>query len=98
MEGGSGAGNVPHVNGFDVITVNGAPLPNALMSIRLRRQSDLLFIKDAALRESIRQDVGAANRALKQCRMEGCHRVGRGRYRSSLALASKGTIARRGYD
>ena len=61
---GSGAGNVPHVNGFDVITVIRRALAKCPDEYPPSTTSDLLFIKDAALRESIRQDVGAANRAL----------------------------------
>jgi len=61
---GSPVGNVSHVNGFDVITVIRRALAKCPDEYPPSTTSDLLFIKDTALRENIRQDVGAANRAL----------------------------------
>ena len=57
-------GNVPHVNGFDVITVIRRALAKCPDEYPPPITTELLFIKDDALRESIRQDIGAAHRAL----------------------------------
>jgi hypothetical protein len=62
---GSSSGYVvPHLNGFDVITVLRRVLAKCPDEYPPSTTSDLLFIKDTALRDSIRQDIGAANRAL----------------------------------
>jgi hypothetical protein len=57
-------GNMPHVNGFDVVAVMRRALAKCPDEYPPATTSDLLFIKDTALRESIRQDIGAANRAM----------------------------------
>jgi hypothetical protein len=62
---GAGAvGHVDQVDGFDTITVLRRALAKCPDEYPPQTTSELLFIKDAALRESIRQDLGAATRAL----------------------------------
>ncbi len=61
---GTPVGHVPHVDGFDVITVIRRALAKCPDEYPPSTTTDLSFIKDTALRESIRRDLGAANRAL----------------------------------
>lgn len=63
--GGTSSGFVvPHVNGFDAITVIRRALAKCPDEYPPPTTSELSFIKDDVLRESIRQDLGAATRAL----------------------------------
>lgn len=57
-------GNMSHVKGRDAVTVIRHALSGCPDEYPPPATTELLFIKDIALRESIRQDVGAANRAL----------------------------------
>jgi hypothetical protein len=54
----------PQVNGFDAITVIRRALAKCPDEYPPPTTTELLFIKDKALRDSIRQDIGAATRAL----------------------------------
>jgi hypothetical protein len=57
-------GGMPHVNGFDVVTVIRRALAKCPDEFPPPATTELLFIKDVALRDNIRRDLGAANRAL----------------------------------
>jgi hypothetical protein len=57
-------GSMSHVKGFDAVTVIRRALAKCPDEYPAPATTELLFIKDAALRENIRRDVGAANRAL----------------------------------
>ena len=57
-------GDMAHVKGSDAVTVIRRALSRCPDEYPPPATTDLAFIKDAALRESLRQDVGAANRAL----------------------------------
>lgn len=54
----------PQVNGFDAITVIRRALAKCPDEYPPPTTTELLFIKDKALRDSIRQDLGSATRAL----------------------------------
>lgn len=63
--GGASSGFVvPHVNGFDAITVIRRALAKCPDEYPPSTTTELLFIKDDALRENIRRDLGAVERAL----------------------------------
>lgn len=53
-----------HVKGFDAVTVIRRALAKCPDEYPPSPTTELLFIKDPALRENIRQDLGASNRAL----------------------------------
>jgi hypothetical protein len=57
-------GNMAHVKGFDAVTVIRRALAKCPDEYPPSATTELLFINDAALRENIRRDLGAANRAL----------------------------------
>jgi hypothetical protein len=57
-------GNMAFVKGADAVTVIRRSLAKCPDEFPPPATTELLFIKDAALRESIRRDLGAANRAL----------------------------------
>jgi hypothetical protein len=57
-------GDMTHVKGFDAVTVIRRALAKCPDEYPPSPTTELLFIKDAALRENIRQDLGASNRAL----------------------------------
>ena len=58
------AGHVAHVKGFDAITVIRRVLAKCADEFPPPTTTELLFIKDQKLRDNIRQDIGAATRAL----------------------------------
>jgi hypothetical protein len=58
------AGDMAHVNEFDAVTVIRRALAKCPDEYPPPTTTELTFIKDAALRENIRRDVGAVNRAL----------------------------------
>lgn len=53
-----------HVNGFDAVTIIRRSLAKCPDEFPPPTTTELLFIKDVALRDNIRRDLGAANRAL----------------------------------
>jgi hypothetical protein len=57
-------GDMAHVNEFDAVTVIRRALAKCPDEYPPPTTKELAFIKDAALRENIRRDVGAVNRAL----------------------------------
>lgn len=57
-------GDMAKVKGFDALTVIRRALVKCPDEYPPPTTTDLLFVKDASLRESIRSDVGASNRAL----------------------------------
>jgi hypothetical protein len=57
-------GDMTHVKGFDAVTVIRRALAKCPDEYPPSPTTELLFIKDPALRENIRQDLGASNRAL----------------------------------
>jgi hypothetical protein len=57
-------GQMSNVKGFDAVTVIRRALAKCPDEYPPSATTELLFIKDAALRENIRRDLGAANRAL----------------------------------
>jgi hypothetical protein len=57
-------GNTAHVKGFDVVTVIRRALAKCFDEYPPSGTTELVFIKDAALRENIRRDLGATERAL----------------------------------
>jgi hypothetical protein len=57
-------GNMAHVKGYDAVTVIRRALALCPDEYPPASTTELSFIKDADLRESIRRDTGAANRAL----------------------------------
>jgi hypothetical protein len=57
-------GNMAHVKGLDAVTVIRRALVKCPDEYPPSATTELLFIKDAALRENIRRDLSAANRAL----------------------------------
>jgi hypothetical protein len=58
------AGDMAHVKGLDAITVIRRVLSRCADEYPPSSTTELLFIKDDELRDSIRRDAGAANRAL----------------------------------
>jgi hypothetical protein len=57
-------GDMAHVRGFDAVTVIRRALAKCPDEYPPSTTTELLFIKDAALRANIRHDLGAAHRAL----------------------------------
>jgi hypothetical protein len=57
-------GDMAHVKGFDAVTVIRRTLAKCPDEYPPSATTELLFINDAALRENLRRDLGAANRAL----------------------------------
>jgi hypothetical protein len=57
-------GNMANVKGFDAVTVIRRALAKCPDEYPPPNTTDLLFINDADLRENIRRDLGASNRAL----------------------------------
>jgi hypothetical protein len=57
-------GSMAHVKGLDAVTVIRRALAKCPDEYPPAATTELLFIEDAALRENIRRDLGAANRAL----------------------------------
>jgi len=61
---GASATYIAHVKGFDAVTVIRGVLANCPDEKSPLTTTELLFIEDDELRDSIRQDLGAATRAL----------------------------------
>src|SRR5260370_20457393 len=59
-------GEMAHVKGFDVVTVIRRALAKCPDEYPPSATTELLFINDAALRENIRRDLGATERAKQQ--------------------------------
>jgi hypothetical protein len=57
-------GSIANVKGFDVVTVIRRALAKCPDEYPASATTELLFINDGALRENIRRDLGASNRAL----------------------------------
>jgi hypothetical protein len=58
-------GQMAYVKGFDAVTILRRVLAKCPDEYPPAATTELSFVKDAALRESIRRDLGAANRALQ---------------------------------
>jgi hypothetical protein len=64
-------GFMPHVNEFDAITVIRRVLAKCPDEYPPPATTELAFVSDAALRDNIRRDVGATNRALNNAEWKG---------------------------
>jgi hypothetical protein len=87
-------GNMAHVKGFDAITVIRRALAKCPDEYPPSATTELLFISDAALRENIRRDLGASNRALNNAEWKAATVLAGAAIEGSFALAASGAFAR----